>query len=205
MVLHWINAVVGNLMIRIQCCGKFRPTSRVTKNTIKWSPVWRMLYDATRQHWQWSRITFANTPVAFENLHKPGGTFIMTLGNVTGRVESTYQDNWGQRVSHTWKGIEVNAMAVHRSRLSCFDYWSFAICGCCCARLLNRWESPTTMHICPRTKHARRWGIAKNQRGHRKNCTDSSKQKAIARLNSWDLGCSRASAHEQNSIHKLII
>ncbi len=35
------------------------------------SQVRSILYDTTQQHWQRSRITFANTPVPFENLYKP--------------------------------------------------------------------------------------------------------------------------------------
>ena len=68
------------------------------------SSVRSILYDTTRQHWKRSRINFSNTPVAFKNQYKPGRTFIMTVGDVTGRVRTVYQDRWGRWVCHKLQG-----------------------------------------------------------------------------------------------------
>ena len=68
------------------------------------SPVRSILFDTTRQHWQRSKINIANTPIAFRNIYKPGGTFMMTMGHATGRVKSTYQDKWGRWVSQIFQG-----------------------------------------------------------------------------------------------------
>jgi hypothetical protein len=68
------------------------------------STVRSILYDTTKQHWKRSRINFSNTPVAFKNQYKPGGTFIMTVGDITGRVRTVYQDKWGRWVCHKLQG-----------------------------------------------------------------------------------------------------
>jgi hypothetical protein len=68
------------------------------------SPVRSILFDTIRQHWQRSKINFANTPIAFRNLYKQGGTFMMTMGHAAGRVKSTYQDKWGRWVSQIFQG-----------------------------------------------------------------------------------------------------
>ncbi|KAI2495726.1 hypothetical protein MHU86_18785 [Fragilaria crotonensis] len=68
------------------------------------STVRSILYDTTKQHWKRSRINFSNTPVAFKNHYKPGGTFMMTVGDITGRVRTVYQDGWGRWVCHKLQG-----------------------------------------------------------------------------------------------------
>ena len=68
------------------------------------STVRSILYDTTKQHWKRSRINFSNTPVAFKNQYKPGGTFIMIVGDITGRVRTVYQDKWGRWVCHKFQG-----------------------------------------------------------------------------------------------------
>ena len=48
-------------------------------------PVQSILHNTTQQHWQRNQIDFASTPFKFENLYKPGGTFILSVGNITRR------------------------------------------------------------------------------------------------------------------------
>jgi exonuclease III len=66
--------------------------------------VRQILYHTARQHWNRSRLTFGTTPIPFPKQYKPGGTFIMTAGDLTGRVISQKQDKWGRWVSHVYQG-----------------------------------------------------------------------------------------------------
>jgi hypothetical protein len=50
------------------------------------SAVRSILHNTTQQHWQRNWISFASTPLKFENLFKPGGTFIVSVGNITSRL-----------------------------------------------------------------------------------------------------------------------
>jgi hypothetical protein len=68
-------------------------------------PVKRILYQACRQHWQRSRMNFGTTTVPFSSMYKPpGGTFMTTLGNATGRIQHQTSDDLGRWVSQTFQG-----------------------------------------------------------------------------------------------------
>ena len=68
------------------------------------SAVRGILNNTTTQHWKRNRINFASTPIAFEKYYKPGGTFIMSVGDTTSRLRDRYQDNWGRWTSQTFQG-----------------------------------------------------------------------------------------------------
>jgi hypothetical protein len=70
------------------------------------------LFDTTRQHWQRSKINFANTPNTFRIAYKPGGTYMMTMGNISGHIRTTYQDKWGWWTSQTFQGREDNTLTI---------------------------------------------------------------------------------------------
>jgi exonuclease III len=76
------------------------------------SAVQSIIYSTTKQHWQRSRYTFASTPFKFENLYKPGGTFILSVGNVTSRICDTFQDKWGRWTSQTYRGQARRTLIV---------------------------------------------------------------------------------------------
>jgi hypothetical protein len=40
----------------------------------------------------------------FPRLYKPGGTFIITIGDATGRMRDRYVDKWGRWVSQSFIG-----------------------------------------------------------------------------------------------------
>ena len=46
-----------------------------------------ILYSTSRQHWRRSRLIFGTTPIPFTNSYKPGGTFIVSAGDVTSRMK----------------------------------------------------------------------------------------------------------------------
>ena len=56
------------------------------------------IYDATKQHWDRSRVIFGTTPIPFKGHYKPGGTFLLTTGSVAGRVKDQIADKWGRWV-----------------------------------------------------------------------------------------------------------
>jgi exonuclease III len=63
-----------------------------------------ILYQTCQQHWQRSRMNFGTTAVPFKSMYKPGGTFITTVGNATGRIQSQTADELGRWVSQTFQG-----------------------------------------------------------------------------------------------------
>ena len=67
-------------------------------------PVKSILYQTCKQHWQRSRMNFGTTAVPFKAMYKPGGTFITTVGNATGRIQSQTADELGRWVSQTFQG-----------------------------------------------------------------------------------------------------
>ena len=68
------------------------------------TPVRQITYNTVRQHWKRSRITFGTTPIPFPKQYKPGGTFMITAGDLTGRVIAQMQDKWGRWVTQTYQG-----------------------------------------------------------------------------------------------------
>jgi exonuclease III len=66
--------------------------------------VRQITYNTVRQHWKRSRITFGTTPILFPKQYKPGGTFMITAGDLTGRVIAQTQDKWGRWVTQTYQG-----------------------------------------------------------------------------------------------------
>jgi ribonuclease HI len=76
------------------------------------SVVRSILHNTTQQHWQRNRITFSSTPLKFENLYKPGGTFILSVGNITSRMSECFQDKWGRWTSQTYRGRDGRSLTV---------------------------------------------------------------------------------------------
>jgi hypothetical protein len=71
-----------------------------------------ILHNTTQQHWQRNRITFSSTPLKFENLYKPGGTLILSVGNITSRMSERFQDRWGRWTSQTYRGRAGHSLTV---------------------------------------------------------------------------------------------
>jgi len=58
----------------------------ITKSTVR-----SILYNTIQQHLQRNQITFAFTPLKFENLYKPGCTFILSVENITSRLSVVFK------------------------------------------------------------------------------------------------------------------
>jgi exonuclease III len=63
-----------------------------------------ILYDTSRQHWNRSRLISGTTPISFETNYKPGGTMIVSVGDITGRIIAQSHDKWGRWTSQTLRG-----------------------------------------------------------------------------------------------------
>jgi exonuclease III len=68
------------------------------------TPVRSIIINTVRGHWNRSKATFGTTPIPFTNMYKPGGTFMVTAGNLSGRIIADAKDPWGRWVSHTYQG-----------------------------------------------------------------------------------------------------
>ena len=68
------------------------------------SQVRHILYDTTRHHWDRSRLSFSSSPIPAVNQYKPGGTMMMLVNHITGRVHSQSSDHFGRWVSYTLRG-----------------------------------------------------------------------------------------------------
>lgn len=75
--------------------------------------VRQILYQTTRKHWKRSRITFATTPIPFSKQYKPGGTFLITANDLTGRVIAQKQDKWGRWASQVYQGRGSIKIAIY--------------------------------------------------------------------------------------------
>ena len=71
-----------------------------------------ILHNTHRQHWQRARLNIATTPIAFKKTYKPGGTFMLTVGNATGRIKTQDQDKWGRWVSQTLQGTAGRQVTI---------------------------------------------------------------------------------------------
>ena len=75
--------------------------------------VRQVLYQTSRQHWNRSRLTFGTTPIAFSKYYKPGGTFMITAGDLTGRVIAQKHDKWGRWVSQLYQGRASTKIVIY--------------------------------------------------------------------------------------------
>ena len=55
-----------------------------------------ILHATSKQHWERYRLNIATTPIQFKSVYKPGGTFMLTVGNATGRILSQSHDKCGR-------------------------------------------------------------------------------------------------------------
>ena len=77
----------------------------------------QILYRTVQHHWKRSRVTFGTTPIPFSKHYKPGGTFMITSGNVTGRVIARKSDKWGRWVRQDFQGqgsIKVSIFSAYQ-------------------------------------------------------------------------------------------
>jgi exonuclease III len=59
------------------------------------TPVRSIIFHTICNHWQQPKATFGTTPITFNNMYKPGGTFMVTAGDLSGRLLQTDHNKWG--------------------------------------------------------------------------------------------------------------
>jgi exonuclease III len=71
-----------------------------------------ILYDTARQYWPRNRMVFGTTPITFHTRYKPGGTFILSTGNLSGRVVKQTRDTMGRWVVQELIGSQGRKVAI---------------------------------------------------------------------------------------------
>jgi hypothetical protein len=64
------------------------------------------LYDTAKEYWDQNKMIFGSTPITFQSHYNPGGTYLVTVGNVAGRIVNQGQDKWGQWICQEFSGRE---------------------------------------------------------------------------------------------------
>ena len=93
--------------------GKFDTVCRVLKEVqadvfcgqehnvdVTQAPLRTILFDTAHQHWERHRLAIGTTPIQFKTPFKPGGTMIMSIGSITGRLKKQLRDKWGRWAIH---------------------------------------------------------------------------------------------------------
>ena len=95
-------------MIYVRLSTKFKPTYFVAKSTI-WTPIAPKLDRSyIKQHALIGGSNRASclgpTPLHSPDSYKPGGTFMISSGDLTGRVIAQKHEKWGRWVSQVYQG-----------------------------------------------------------------------------------------------------
>ena len=62
------------------------------------------LFETAEKHWTRNRLVMGTSPITFDNAYKPGGTLILTVDSLTGRVVKQDRDKWGRWVIQEFIG-----------------------------------------------------------------------------------------------------
>jgi hypothetical protein len=89
--------VVKEVQADILCCQE--PNVNVTQPMVR-----NILYQTARHHWKRARLSVGSSPTPFVSMYKPGGTMVLSTGNITGRLTATEADKWGRWTSQTLRG-----------------------------------------------------------------------------------------------------
>lgn len=71
-----------------------------------------ILYDTSRQYWDRNKMIFGTSLIPFHSVYKPGGTFMITTGNLTGRVVHQSADHWGRWVTQEFQGRGTTRLVI---------------------------------------------------------------------------------------------
>ena len=105
--------------------GKFDTVCRVLKEVqadvfcgqehnvdVTQAPLRTILFDTAHQHWERHRLAIGTTPIQFKTPFKPGGTMIMSIGSITGRLKKQLRDKWGRWAIHEYVGKNGRQLAI---------------------------------------------------------------------------------------------
>lgn len=74
--------------------------------------VRNIMFDTAKQHWERNRLVLGTSPISFATQFKPGGTMVMTVGSLTGRLCKQERDKWGRWSSQIFQGHEGRKIAI---------------------------------------------------------------------------------------------
>jgi exonuclease III len=74
--------------------------------------VRNILFNTSNQHWERSRIVVGTSPIPFQTPFIPGGTMVMTVGSLTGRLCKQDRDKWGRWSSRVFQGRAGRKVAI---------------------------------------------------------------------------------------------
>ena len=66
--------------------------------------VQHTLHQATRKQWQRAKLTISSSPISFQGTWKPGGTAVLSVASITGRLAENGHDPWGRWSYQTLRG-----------------------------------------------------------------------------------------------------
>ena len=72
----------------------------------------KIVFDTAGQHWARHRIAIGTSPIPFETPFKPGGTMIMTVDSLTGRLCKQDKDKWGRWTTQIFQGQAGRHLAI---------------------------------------------------------------------------------------------
>ena len=97
--------VAKEVQADIICCQEHNLDT--TKHNVR-----SILYDTVRQHWNRLCLISGTTPISFETNYKPGGTMMVSVGDITGRIAVQSHDKWGRWTSQTFCGANTVNLTV---------------------------------------------------------------------------------------------
>jgi hypothetical protein len=71
-----------------------------------------ILFETANQHWKRNRLVMGTSPITFHTPYKPGGTLAITVGSLTGRVNTQVRDKWGRWVCQEYQGRATRKVVV---------------------------------------------------------------------------------------------
>jgi exonuclease III len=74
--------------------------------------VQHTLHQTTRKQWQRAKLTVSSSPIAFQGTWKPGGTAILSVASITGRLAGCGHDAWGRWSHQTFRGQQGFQLTV---------------------------------------------------------------------------------------------
>jgi hypothetical protein len=76
--------------------------------------VQQTMFLTTRGQWQRAKLTISSSPISFKGTWKPGGTAILSMGSINGRLAVAGHDRWGRWSYQTFRGQNENGLQLSR-------------------------------------------------------------------------------------------
>jgi hypothetical protein len=71
-----------------------------------------IIFTTANQHWDRNRICMGTSPITVHTPYKPGGTIMMTVGSLTGRIFKQERDKWGRWTCQLFQGKATRRLVI---------------------------------------------------------------------------------------------